>query len=239
MRSDVRSWLSGADPRIKLIWFVVLAFATVAPLKPYAFVVLALVPPIAFIGGVHRFAPWLTLVTMPLFLVALGLASLMLDPLSSALGVASLLLRWSAVIYGALLFATATQPQEAHFLIRWTRLPMGFGIAAFFAIRSVPVALEQLSGLIRTMRARGQWPLSWSWRASGKILELLPELLLALLVAGTRRTDQMWVSLELRGGWTRAPVLFSFAKHRAASWLLMSHGIAMVGAVGLSLWGGF
>jgi hypothetical protein len=135
----MRLGLSEADPRAKLIWFVVIAFATVLPPGSYTFVLL-IVPLIAFGGGLHRSAPRLSLVGMPLFLLIIGLANLLtnkVSPMESAF----LVIRWAAMIYGALFFVSAMRAQETRFLMRWTRLSTGFGIALFFALRTVPTAL--------------------------------------------------------------------------------------------------
>jgi len=227
MQSKVRLRLSEADPRAKLVWFVVIGFATLLPLGSYTFVLL-IAPLIAFGSGLHRSAPWLSLVGMPLFLLVIGIANLLTSP-APPVQSAFLVIRWAAMIYGALFFVSAMRAQETRFLMRWTRLPTGFGIALFFALRTVPTALEQLRGLIRAMQARGLWPLSWSLRQSVSVIRVLPELLLAMLFAGAERTDQMWVALELRGGWANAPVVLSESRSTAATVLLTGHTLVMIG----------
>lgn len=234
MESDTRVGLSNADPRVKFIWFVVVAMTTLVPLGWYT-LIFALIPLIAFASGIQRFAPLLSMVAMPIFLLVLGLANLITAQSSSPSESVFLVIRWAAMIYSALFFVSTTHAQEIRFLINWTRLPTGFGIALFFAIRTIPSALEQLRGLIRTMQARGLWPLSWSPRAALRAIRVLPQLLLGLLFAGALRTDQMWTALELRGGWAKAPVLLSYKRSRISDLLLVIHLMSILLVLLLSL----
>jgi energy-coupling factor transporter transmembrane protein EcfT len=84
------------------------------------------------------------------------------------------------------------------------------------------------------MQARGLWPLAWSLRAGGNVIRVLPELLLALLFAGAERTDQMWVALELRGGWANAPIVLSDSRSTAATLLLTGHTVIVIGLMIIS-----
>lgn len=219
------------------MWFLSVAFATLVPVGSFALPIGASVPAVAFLGGAHREAPRLSMVAAPVFLLVLAVGSVITDPGQGLWSLATLLTRWGAVIYGALFFSFATEAQEVHFLTRWTRLPNEIGIALCFAARTVPTTVEQLSGLVSALQLRGLLPFSLSLQGLRKVLPVLPDLILALLVSSVRRTEQMWVALEARGGWEGSPTFF-FSRDLFASLLLLSHASTMAVIAGLNLTAG-
>src|SRR5438128_317138 len=107
--TDLRPWFSAADARVKLSWFIALSGVVMVPSPtPLTLPLLAVVPLLAFIGGVHRIAPWLALVAVPLFLGVLGLAGALFEPGWGWETFLAVLIRWAAMIYGALYFVATT-----------------------------------------------------------------------------------------------------------------------------------
>jgi hypothetical protein len=195
--------------------------------------ILLTIPALAFAGGLHRSMPKTIYITIPALLFVIIIVAVLAAPerLPETLLFA---IRMSAVIYSALIFACVTPSREALYLIKWARLG-SFGIALFFAFRGIPIALEQLDGMIRTMKARGLWPISRSLPKMFTVRRWIIKIPLALLKSCVWRLDRTWIALKIRGGWDKATAVPLSAKSVPAGILFISHMLLMGAAVIFSL----